>query len=168
MTKPTPSNLLLQGLKDIIRWPRPSMPPVVQLERRWALEYGKYSYSWALEQWSWTIEWINVKYYRDAIDPRYGGSGGARLSHHIHRPPIHLPILPLGPACLVSSQRVSRRRFSATWVFLFSPKLPEKQYGFLYVLTCQIVSRKSPSVIIVLFFIFFYILVSSHWNFNII
>lgn len=29
-----------QGLKDIIRWPRPSMPPVVQLERRWALEYG--------------------------------------------------------------------------------------------------------------------------------
>ena len=29
-----------QGLKDIIRWPRPSMPPVVQLEKKWALEYG--------------------------------------------------------------------------------------------------------------------------------
>jgi len=29
-----------QGLKDIIRWPRPSMPPVVQLEQKWALEYG--------------------------------------------------------------------------------------------------------------------------------
>lgn len=29
-----------QGLKDIIRWNRPSMPPVVQLERKWALEYG--------------------------------------------------------------------------------------------------------------------------------
>ena len=29
-----------QGLKDIIRWPRPAMPPVVQLETKWALEYG--------------------------------------------------------------------------------------------------------------------------------
>jgi len=29
-----------QGMKDIIRWPRPSMPPVVQLETKWALEYG--------------------------------------------------------------------------------------------------------------------------------
>jgi len=29
-----------QGLKDIIRWPRPSMPPAVHLEARWALEYG--------------------------------------------------------------------------------------------------------------------------------
>ena len=27
-------------MKDIIRWPRPSMPPVVQLETKWALEYG--------------------------------------------------------------------------------------------------------------------------------
>ena len=27
-------------MKDIIRWPRPSMPPVVQLEKKWALEYG--------------------------------------------------------------------------------------------------------------------------------
>merc|ERR1712127_578528 len=29
-----------QGMKDVIRWPRPSMPPVVQLEHKWALEYG--------------------------------------------------------------------------------------------------------------------------------
>jgi len=29
-----------QGMKDIIRWPRPAMPPVVQLETKWALEYG--------------------------------------------------------------------------------------------------------------------------------
>jgi len=29
-----------QGLKDIIRWPRPTMPPAVHLERKWALEYG--------------------------------------------------------------------------------------------------------------------------------
>lgn len=29
-----------QGLKDIIRWPRPAMPPVVQLEQKWSLEYG--------------------------------------------------------------------------------------------------------------------------------
>eukprot|EP00092_Neocalanus_flemingeri_P036255 GFUD01039474.1.p1 GENE.GFUD01039474.1~~GFUD01039474.1.p1 ORF type:complete len:431 (+),score=81.96 GFUD01039474.1:234-1526(+) len=29
-----------QGLKDIIRWPRPPMPPVVRLEQRWEAEYG--------------------------------------------------------------------------------------------------------------------------------
>jgi len=29
-----------QALKDRIRWPRPAMPPVIQLERKWALEYG--------------------------------------------------------------------------------------------------------------------------------
>jgi len=29
-----------QGMKDIIRWPRPKMPPVVQLEKKWSLEYG--------------------------------------------------------------------------------------------------------------------------------
>jgi len=29
-----------QAFKDIIRWPRPSMPPVVKLENKWALEYG--------------------------------------------------------------------------------------------------------------------------------
>jgi len=29
-----------QGLKDIIRWPRPAMPPVIQLEQKWSLEYG--------------------------------------------------------------------------------------------------------------------------------
>ncbi|ODM90619.1 Sphingosine-1-phosphate phosphatase 1 [Orchesella cincta] len=29
-----------QSLKDIIRWPRPSSPPVVKLERKWELEYG--------------------------------------------------------------------------------------------------------------------------------
>ena len=29
-----------QGMKDIVRWERPSMPPVVQLESKWALEYG--------------------------------------------------------------------------------------------------------------------------------
>ena len=27
-------------MKDIVRWERPSMPPVVQLESKWALEYG--------------------------------------------------------------------------------------------------------------------------------
>lgn len=27
-------------MKDIVRWPRPSMPPVVQLETKWAKEYG--------------------------------------------------------------------------------------------------------------------------------
>ena len=29
-----------QGMKDVIRWPRPSSPPVIQLEKKWALEYG--------------------------------------------------------------------------------------------------------------------------------
>lgn len=29
-----------QGLKDIIRWPRPSCPPVVRLEKKWEKEYG--------------------------------------------------------------------------------------------------------------------------------
>ena len=29
-----------QGMKDVVRWPRPSMPPVIQLESKWALEYG--------------------------------------------------------------------------------------------------------------------------------
>ena len=29
-----------QALKDVIRWPRPASPPVVQLERKWAAEYG--------------------------------------------------------------------------------------------------------------------------------
>jgi len=29
-----------QGFKDIIRWPRPNMPPVVKLEKKFALEYG--------------------------------------------------------------------------------------------------------------------------------
>ncbi|KAH1009880.1 sphingosine-1-phosphate phosphatase 1 isoform X2 [Dendroctonus ponderosae] len=28
-----------QGVKDIVRWPRPG-PPVVQLQKKWALEYG--------------------------------------------------------------------------------------------------------------------------------
>ena len=27
-------------MKDIVRWPRPSVPTVVQLETKWALEYG--------------------------------------------------------------------------------------------------------------------------------
>ena len=29
-----------QGMKDVVRWPRPSVPPVVQLEAKWAQEYG--------------------------------------------------------------------------------------------------------------------------------
>jgi len=29
-----------QGMKDVVRWDRPSMPPVIQLESKWALEYG--------------------------------------------------------------------------------------------------------------------------------
>jgi sphingosine-1-phosphate phosphatase 1 len=29
-----------QGIKDIVRWPRPRCPPVVQLQKKWALEYG--------------------------------------------------------------------------------------------------------------------------------
>ena len=29
-----------QGVKDIVRWPRPLMPPVVQIESKWSLEYG--------------------------------------------------------------------------------------------------------------------------------
>ena len=29
-----------QGVKDVIRWPRPPMPPVIQLESKWSLEYG--------------------------------------------------------------------------------------------------------------------------------
>ena len=29
-----------QGIKDIVRWPRPSCPPVVRLQKKWALEYG--------------------------------------------------------------------------------------------------------------------------------
>ena len=29
-----------QGAKDVIRWERPEMPPVIQLESKWALEYG--------------------------------------------------------------------------------------------------------------------------------
>jgi len=29
-----------QAFKDIIRWQRPSMPPVIKLESKWALEYG--------------------------------------------------------------------------------------------------------------------------------
>jgi len=32
--------ILGQGMKDVVRWPRPSMPEVVQLETKWALEYG--------------------------------------------------------------------------------------------------------------------------------
>ncbi|XP_050314573.1 sphingosine-1-phosphate phosphatase 1-like isoform X2 [Anthonomus grandis grandis] len=28
-----------QGIKDMVRWPRPG-PPVIQLEKKWALEYG--------------------------------------------------------------------------------------------------------------------------------
>ena len=27
-------------MKDVVRWDRPSMPPVIQLESKWALEYG--------------------------------------------------------------------------------------------------------------------------------
>ena len=27
-------------MKDVIRWPRPSMPPVVHLEQKWIEEYG--------------------------------------------------------------------------------------------------------------------------------
>ena len=29
-----------QGLKDIICWPRPSSPPVIQAPDQWVLEYG--------------------------------------------------------------------------------------------------------------------------------
>jgi hypothetical protein len=29
-----------QGIKDVVRWPRPSCPPVVRLQNKWALEYG--------------------------------------------------------------------------------------------------------------------------------
>ena len=29
-----------QAVKDMIRWPRPAMPPVVQIESKWSLEYG--------------------------------------------------------------------------------------------------------------------------------
>ncbi|XP_071454672.1 sphingosine-1-phosphate phosphatase 2-like [Hetaerina americana] len=29
-----------QGIKDIVRWPRPSSPPVFRLQKKWALEYG--------------------------------------------------------------------------------------------------------------------------------
>ncbi|KAG8236156.1 hypothetical protein J437_LFUL001574 [Ladona fulva] len=29
-----------QGIKDIVRWPRPSSPPVYRLQKKWALEYG--------------------------------------------------------------------------------------------------------------------------------
>lgn len=28
-----------QGLKDVIKWPRPG-PPVIRLQAKWALEYG--------------------------------------------------------------------------------------------------------------------------------
>lgn len=28
-----------QGIKDIVRWPRPG-PPVIQLQHKWAMEYG--------------------------------------------------------------------------------------------------------------------------------
>lgn len=31
--------ILGQGIKDIIRWPRPG-PPVIQLQHKWAMEYG--------------------------------------------------------------------------------------------------------------------------------
>lgn len=31
--------VLGQGIKDIVRWPRPG-PPVVRLQSKWALEYG--------------------------------------------------------------------------------------------------------------------------------
>lgn len=27
-------------MKDVVRWERPSMPPVIQLESKWSLEYG--------------------------------------------------------------------------------------------------------------------------------
>ncbi|KAF4521229.1 hypothetical protein B566_EDAN005440 [Ephemera danica] len=29
-----------QGIKDIIRWPRPACPPAVRVQKKWALEYG--------------------------------------------------------------------------------------------------------------------------------
>jgi len=29
-----------QGMKDLICWPRPTMPPVIRLEQRWEAEYG--------------------------------------------------------------------------------------------------------------------------------
>ncbi|XP_021924844.1 sphingosine-1-phosphate phosphatase 2-like isoform X2 [Zootermopsis nevadensis] len=29
-----------QGIKDVVRWPRPSCPPVIRLQKKWALEYG--------------------------------------------------------------------------------------------------------------------------------
>jgi len=29
-----------QAMKDKVRWPRPAMPPVIQMEIKWALEYG--------------------------------------------------------------------------------------------------------------------------------
>lgn len=29
-----------QSLKDIICWPRPQCPPVIRMEKKWALEYG--------------------------------------------------------------------------------------------------------------------------------
>ena len=32
--------ILGQGIKDVIRWPRPSSPPVVRLQTKWVLEYG--------------------------------------------------------------------------------------------------------------------------------
>ena len=29
-----------QATKDVIRWPRPKMPPCIQIETKWSLEYG--------------------------------------------------------------------------------------------------------------------------------
>ena len=29
-----------QAAKDVIRWPRPAMPPCIQLETKWSMEYG--------------------------------------------------------------------------------------------------------------------------------
>lgn len=29
-----------QSLKDIVKWPRPTCPPVIRLQKKWAFEYG--------------------------------------------------------------------------------------------------------------------------------
>lgn len=29
-----------QSIKDIVKWPRPKCPPVVRLQKKWAMEYG--------------------------------------------------------------------------------------------------------------------------------
>ena len=29
-----------QSIKDILKWPRPTCPPVIRLQKKWSLEHG--------------------------------------------------------------------------------------------------------------------------------